>query len=281
MENKQLVDLQTRLLKMFKWFHEFCVSHNLCYYAIDGTFLGAVRHQGFIPWDDDIDVGMPRKDYDRLIELFHSTTIDGYDLGSPLSKGFQYRYPYCKLYDANTTLVENTWPPLRRGIFIDVFPLDGLGNTQEESTQNWRRIKNKLNLIWMRVCAPRKSRSFIKNCAIVVAHIIPANCTIDKLLLQKIDYECRQYDFDKAKIGGNVFSDWGLKEIMPVQIMGTPTLYRFGDILVYGPEKADAYLTHLYGNWRSLPPKEKQISHHDYLVLDMDSPYLVKNETKR
>ena len=64
-----MTEMQTRLLVIMKWFHELCEKENLKYYAIGGTALGAVRHNGFIPWDDDLDVGMPRKDYERLKEI--------------------------------------------------------------------------------------------------------------------------------------------------------------------------------------------------------------------
>ena len=69
LEEHCLNDLQNKLLDMFKWFHAFCVENELRYFALGGTMLGAARHQGFIPWDDDIDVGMPRKDYERFIAL--------------------------------------------------------------------------------------------------------------------------------------------------------------------------------------------------------------------
>ena len=69
-ENEILVNsIQKKLIPMFAWFHEFCVNNGLRYYALGGTMLGAVRHKGFIPWDDDIDVGMPRKDYDKFLKL--------------------------------------------------------------------------------------------------------------------------------------------------------------------------------------------------------------------
>ena len=65
-------DLQESLLKMLHWFHDYCIEHDLTYYVLGGTLLGAVRHHGFIPWDDDVDIGMPRDDYERLMELLSS-----------------------------------------------------------------------------------------------------------------------------------------------------------------------------------------------------------------
>ena len=83
MENRKLTGLQQSLLDMLKWFHGFCVDHELKYYLLYGTMLGAARHQGFIPWDDDVDVGMPRKDYERLCSILGDKKDSHYMLETP------------------------------------------------------------------------------------------------------------------------------------------------------------------------------------------------------
>ena len=266
-------ELQNHLMKMMRWFHNYCTKNDIRYYALGGTMLGAVRHNGFIPWDDDIDVGVPRSDYEKLRSMIGNREFEGYYFETPDSPSYEYRYPYGKLYDTRTTLTEHTWPALRRGVFIDVFPLDGLGNNENESIQHWNSIIRKSNYLWTRTCAVRKERAMIKNAAIIVAHLVPKAIAGEKKLLTEMDIKCRTYDFDMCEIGGNVFGNWGEKEIMPSSIMGTPTLYRFGDMEIYGAEHADEYLTHLYGDWRKLPPFEKQVTHHDYLELDLHTPY--------
>jgi len=265
--------LQNHLMHMLKWFHDFCAENDIRYYALGGTMLGAARHSGFIPWDDDIDVGVPRSDYERLRLLIGNREYEGYFFETPDSHSPEYRYPYGKLYDTRTTLTEHTWPALHRGVFIDVFPLDGLGNDENESIQHWSSIVKQSNYLWARTCAVRKERSFVKNAAIVVAHLIPRSVAGEKKVLSQMDLKCKTYDFDNCKYGGNVFGNWGAKEIMPSAIMGHPTLYSFGDLKIYGAERADEYLTHLYGDWRKLPPVEKRITHHDYLELDLNKPY--------
>ena len=136
--------LQKRICMILSDFHDFCVENNLQYYAIGGTLLGAMRHHGFIPWDDDADVGMPREDFNRLCELLNGKKIKNqYLLESPLSPDKKYTFPYCKLYDTKTTLIENTRIKLVRGVYIDIFPLDGLGNTKEECKKNYKRINSK------------------------------------------------------------------------------------------------------------------------------------------
>lgn len=274
MHNNKLNELQIKLLTMMKWFHCLCVSHNLRYYALGGTMLGAVRHKGFIPWDDDIDVGMPRNDYNKLISEIGDRKIDHYFLETPRSIAFEYRYPYSKLYDTDTTLTENTWPKLHRGIFIDVFPLDGFGNTQEECLKNLNEVLKKTNFIWARTCAVRRQRSILKNTAVVAAHLIPQGIAQDKKRLELINQSAQRYSFDEMLFGGNTFGNWGAKEIMESSIMGTPTLYAFEDTTIFGSEKYDDYLTHMYGNWRQLPPAEKRVTHHDFVELNLNRSYL-------
>ena len=94
-----MTELQERLLEMLKWFHNFCEQNNLQYYAIGGTLLGAVRHQGFIPWDDDIDVGMPRKDYEKFISLTFEKQFGNFFVESLKNKNNDYIWAYSKVYD--------------------------------------------------------------------------------------------------------------------------------------------------------------------------------------
>ena len=147
MDNSYCREIQLKLLDMLHWFHDFCVSHGLRYYALGGTMLGAVRHCGFIPWDDDLDVGMPRQDYETLKDLLTGFSDQRYILETPNSTAPDYNYCYSKLYDTGTTLVENTRYKTRRGISMDVFPLDGIGNSEQESKEYFRKIDRKFNLI--------------------------------------------------------------------------------------------------------------------------------------
>lgn len=267
-----MTDLQKELLVMLKWFHEFCVKNNLRYYAIGGTLLGAVRHKGFIPWDDDVDLGMPRKDYKRLVECIKNEQSDsGYVLETPLIKK-DFVYQYCKLYDTKTTLVENTRYKTKRGIYLDIFPLDGIGNTLEESQKNFKTIDRKNNYIMTKVCALSKHRKLYKNIAIVISRCIPIPSW--RTVLYKVDKLCESREFDTYKYVANLFGNWHEKEIVKREWLGRPTLYMFEDIQIYGPQDANSYLSALYGNYRQLPPIEKQKSHHDYLKLDLNVSYL-------
>ena len=271
---KNLTPLQVRLLEIFRWFHDFCVEHNLHYYTLGGTMLGAARHQGFIPWDDDVDVGMPTQDYLRLIQLIQQNTSDYYVIESPINAAEGFWYPFTKLYDTSTTLVENTAEHIKRGIYIDIFPLEGMGNTAEETQRNYRKLERKLNLLLARTTGIRAGRKWYKNVFVYIARLLPNWLVNNKKLYAQIHQLSTQTDFDSKAYGGNPCGAWRLKEIMARDIYGKPTLYQFENIQVFGVEKPNEYLTHMYGNWRQLPPKEKQKTHHDFISFDLNKSYL-------
>ena len=267
-----MTELQRELLKILKWFHGFCVENNLRYYAVGGTLLGAVRHKGFIPWDDDIDIGMPRKDYDKMIEIMKNQ--DGgsvYKLETPLENR-DFVYQFCKLYDTSTTLIENTRYKTKRGIYLDIFPLDGIGNTLEESKKNFKAIDKKNNYIMTKVCALSKHRKFYKNLAIILSRCIPFPSWQNTL--RKLTQICRSRDYDEYTYVANLVGNWHEREIVKREWMGAPILYKYEDIQIYGPRDADKYLEAVYGDYMQLPPEEKRQSHHDYLYLDLNKSYL-------
>jgi len=271
--NEQSVKLKSLLLEMLSWFHDFCVDNNLRYYVVGGTMLGAVRHQGFIPWDDDIDVGMPRPDYIRLAKLLKKHT-GRYVLETPYTERMDFYYPISKLYDTETTLVENTRYKVKRGIYLDIFPLDGTGNSEEESMSFFRNIKCQRNLLLALTTGIREGRNFWKNAAILLMRCVPDWLLNKKRMLLSLDKLSQQKSFDQSEWVGNMMGNWMERELMPRQVLGTPTQYLFGSLKVFGPEDYDGYLTSLYGNWRELPPPDKRKSHHDYLYIDLENSYL-------
>ena len=99
----QLSALQSRLLLILKWYHEFCTQNNLRYYLLGGTMLGAARHSGFIPWDDDIDVGMPRRDYEQFLKLTQNKRFGNFTKDDMHTKNKDSCYGYAKIYDVNRT----------------------------------------------------------------------------------------------------------------------------------------------------------------------------------
>lgn len=268
-----LTALQEKLLELLKWYDQFCRKNNLRYYAIGGTILGAMRHKGFIPWDDDIDVGMPRSDYEKLKQLA-KTECGKFRFETYDTEADDYCYAFTKLYDTTTTLVERKRVNVVRGVYIDVFPIDGIGNSKEEGYRNYQLFKKTCQLFETSVSGIREGRSLIKNAAVFACKLIPRIILNPRSLRIKLNEICMQHDFDQCKYGGNLFGAYWEREILDLSLLGTPKDYKFEDMMIAGPENADGYLTHIYHDWRKLPPKEKQVTHHDFIHLDLEKPYM-------
>ena len=185
----ELSELQRAMLEMMKWFHNYCVQNNITYYTICGSMIGAARHKGFIPWDDDIDVGIPRKDYDRLIRISKKLNIqkDRYIIESYRDNNSDFQYACGKVYDTHTTLIENKRIKTKRGIFIDIFPIDGIGKSYREALSNYRPIKRQLILLTLKTSDVRKGRSWYKNLIIKIMGLVPDSILSVNNIVKKID----------------------------------------------------------------------------------------------
>ena len=268
-----LSPIQEKLLKMLNWFHNYCRENDLTYYIVGGSMLGAARHGGFIPWDDDVDVVLPRPDYERLLKQFPIENSN-YLLESPYANNNDYYYSFAKLYDRETTLMERTKYNCRRGIYIDVFPLDGLGKNEDEVRKNFKKI-DRLNMFLMtRTCAITKRRSFWKNASIVLSRCIPEFIVDDHELVKRVDKVASSFGYDESKYVANLMGTYRTREVMEKQIFGRPTEYKFENIVVYGVENPEEFLTHIYGDWQKLPPIEKRKTTHEYIEFNLEKSWM-------
>lgn len=267
--------LQLRLLNILEWFHRFCIEHSLTYYAIGGTLLGAVRHGGFIPWDDDLDVGMPRPDYNRFLELVKGDDSI-YRAESYLDGNKDYTYLFCKVYDTTTTVVYKSKYNIKRGLFLDVFPLDGMGNTPEEVAKNYKKARKKNRLIKTKSFGYNKHYNIFQKTAIVLGKLLPYNW---RKGIRKQNERLARRDYYSSEYVGNMFGRWGDREIMKREWYGTPLAVKFENIEILCPEDADSCLKQQYGDYMVLPPEEKRKPSHDALYMDLNKSYLDKETT--
>lgn len=266
MYNAEVRELQLKLLEIMKIFHNVCTKNNIKYYMLNGTMLGAVRHQGFIPWDDDMDIGMSREDYVKLLKLPESEWPRNIRIKTP-NNSKDLIFPYSKIMDANTTLVENRLGGIVEGIYIDIFPLDGAGNNMISAKIRYAIYYWKQGLLYN-----NQDYGFKKT---RVRRIIQSYARKKDLinLYSRVEKWMTKKDYNKSKIIGNYPGAWGIKEFMKKSIMGEPKLYKFEGYSFFGVEKYDEYLTSIYGNYRELPPKEKRKSHHNFIHLDLNYPF--------
>ena len=233
-----------RLLSLFKSFQIFCDDNDLVYFAAYGTMLGAVRHKGIIPWDDDIDVYMPRESYNRLIKLIGNSINTDFEILSWHDKG--YHQVFVKVCDLHSTLCPFSNLSVIMGVFIDIFPLDRMTgpvwfcNYYSALYRNLIRVykKNEDNIFGL----------FLRS---IIAAIEKGFLTGKKTVSSCGPYRKRE-----------VFSSVIFQDCLDVPFEG---------ISIKIPSKYDMYLSQLYGEWRILPPENKRVSNHDIYYINFNT----------
>lgn len=235
-------------LDILEHFVGVCEKLDLKYYLIAGTLLGAIRHKGFIPWDDDIDVGMPRRDYEVFIEKAQSLLPDYLFLQThKTDKG--YVRSFAKIRNSKTAFVETpvSHINMNHGMFIDIFPLDFCD--EENKGKNYRSLS--LALINFRISWSSKGieYSLPQKVARIVSRLIYP--TIDGALKSK-ERHYRRYK--KGRLMANFSSAWGEKEAIPSIWYGEGTQVEFEGLRLRAPIEYDKWLTQVYGDYMQFPP---------------------------
>lgn len=265
-KNIDVMDIQKELLNIMVEFHKVCVDNNIKYYMLGGTCLGAIRHKGFIPWDDDMDVGMPRGDYDRFCNMAHSILPKHLELRFYKTEK-DSPFHFVKLINKNTTLVEPAFCNYVEGIYIDVFPLDGM------EKYNFMG-KLRAQAIW--ICYDLliyHSTTIIKKKLYKKAIKLFAQCISSKFLHFLMEMLMTLNKMESPPLLCNFLGAWKSNEIIPSQVFGKPILYQFENHQFYGPNDANQYLKKMYGDYMKLPPKDKQVCRHNYHYVDLNKPY--------
>lgn len=259
-----LDELKQVELNLLKAFIEICKKHDLQYYIIGGTLLGAIRHKGFIPWDDDIDVGMPRVDYEKFMELAQGD-LPAYYFVQNFHTDPEYPLCFGKLRDSRTTFIESSVKSrkINHGVYIDIFPLD------------YYPKKNVVLFRWKNLLySARISRQFdsTPSAKMRVMQIISMIfCPSVKAAIVKREALAKKEQ--SGDLIANLFGAWGQKEIMRSEWYGKGLEASFESVKVMIPEKYDEYLIQLYGDYMTPPPKDKQVGHHYTEVIDLNRPY--------
>lgn len=270
MENS-LENLQKKELELLHEVTNIIKELGLKYYAIGGTCLGAIRHKGFIPWDDDIDIVLPRDDYDVLKKHLQSKKSDKYSIMS-YEVSQHYTPIFFKYFDINTTFVGQNhvkYKDTYTGVFIDIMPLDGA--PESNLIKNILLIKRK---VYLKLNILRRYQQ--------------ANGIMDKIIYQiikrkpldhysyKMDMLLKKYTLTNTK---TVSFPWRRKERMflPRDYFGDGVDVPFENTSIHVPEKYDAYLKFEFGDYMKLPPKEQQVS-HPAAIFDLNNSYRIYSE---
>lgn len=264
MKKIDINELRFIQLDMLKYVKKVCEENNLKYYLCGGTLLGAIRHKGYIPWDDDIDIFMPINDYKKFLELMHEnksyTALNPYEYED-------YYYIFSKLVDNRTKLVELGRVEIdKMGVFIDIFPLLGLPNDEEERNDyinNLRTLNDKrYKYFWTAWnYSGNKYKKIAKTVLKFPGYIINKKRKTTEKTLKLME----KYNYDESENIGFVLSAYDPKrEVTRKDVYKDIIKVEFEGELFNAPVGYDEYLTNLYGKYMELPPIEKRITHHDF-----------------
>lgn len=265
MSNYDIQAVHRRILDILLAVDQVCKKHHLRYYIIAGTLLGAVRHKGFIPWDDDLDIGMPRKDYE--IFMAHSKEwLPSYFEAINGENDPEYPLSFAKIQDARTTLIERKHLKYTGGIYIDVFPLDGVPENKLVQIWHFTRFAYFNKMLYFIFRDPYKHGKGPSSWVPLLSQWLYTRAGLQKKLKKLMT----KYDFDQSEKVCDY--DDGRKGILPKAILGIPQTILFEGKEVLGPYDPHTYLANKYGDYMQMPPKEKQRQHNFYF-LDLNKPY--------
>jgi len=268
-----LEELHRYNLDALKAFASFCEEQGLTWFAIGGTLLGAVRHKGFIPWDDDVDVAMPRADYDKLVAL-----------AKQFPKPFvleEYRYNkefqsyFAKLRSEEIELLETVADKAdkRRGYLVDIIPLDGTPDNVFMRKLYFVRV-----LLLRFLCGAANvhtgiltSRPKWEQCVLKVCRALRLYKVITKeKVYQRMDRLFRRQKTETAKQIGTIMGAYKTREIVPAEYFGlkeAPVYLEFEDMQIRAPKQYEPYLTHMYGEYKNLPPEHQRKVHYQGTIV--------------
>ena len=266
MKEMTVKDVQKLSLDILKDVHEFCTNNGIKYSLSGGTLLGAIRHDGFIPWDDDIDIQMPRPDYNKFVRSYYSS--NGYKVFSCEVDGFEKtRLRLAKVCDVEKSIVDLgplKWTNETIGVGIDIEPCDGAPDNIKEAEKFIKRLINlsrKKNCYAAKYISWReitKYKSMSKRFKFSISKILSPLFT-DKWWLK---YMAHQSKYDYSSSDFFIASPhYGMREWQPKKNMENFELHKFEDSEFYIMSGWDANLKSLYGDYMKLPPEDKRVTH--------------------
>lgn len=260
MKELTLGEIQQGSFQILKKIKAICDQNNLSYFLDYGTLIGAVRHQGFIPWDDDIDIAMPRKDYEKLINLYlnNKAIFAPYEL-MHFKTNKKYIYPIARLSDPAYSIKYSNAKDYGLGLFVDIYPLDGVNLKDKKQIKKLNHLCSLIYVAGNKHMS--KARNILRNIPKLICFVWSRFLDINKLL-KKNDKLAQKYDYDKCDdIGCIAIEPWiNFKK----SLFSETILMKFEDSKFNVPKAYDQRLKEYYGDYMKLPPENERIGHHNY-----------------
>lgn len=244
-------------LEVLQYVSDYCDKNNLQYYLAYGTLIGAVRHKGFIPWDDDIDIWMPREDYNRIINEFNNNPSH-YRLISPTDK--ISRHSFVKIIDVRTVKIEPnvSYTNGHLGIDIDIFPLDGQPDDDTTYSLWYENLQKKYRLYPFTIA--QKMSNYVKT---FIVKLVNLGDILKKFILNSTRKLHLKYPYNTSNYVGTIESCYNSKNNrFKKEWFSEHVLLDFEGRKFKVPVGYHEVLTKMYGDYMKLPPKEQQITHH-------------------
>lgn len=262
---KKVQQIELRNLKVLK---NVCNKLGIEFFMYGGSLIGTVRHNGFIPWDDDLDIAMFRTDYEKFISEAPKYLSNEYDLQTPYNT-LQTPYPYTKLRLRGTKYVEYGYHKLNieQGIYVDIYPIDNLPDDDELYQKQFKQYQRLVKIYAWRQCPylsdetlsfKTKIMRTLKLCVSTILKVIP-----QKRLVKQIDEVATRYNGTHTKRKGNLSFPRPVNffyNILPLEKS------EFNGISVNLPGGWEQHLTLRYGCYKELPPEEERLGHKPYLL---------------
>ena len=262
--------LQQVELKMLQTVDDICRELHIKYYLVCGSALGAVKYSGFIPWDDDLDIGLLRPDYEIFVREAKRFLPDNYFLQNYRTDP-AFPQVFSKIRDSRTTFIEKSAAGLaiHHGVYIDVFPLDGYPERRIAALrlEALKKIYKLEAACAFRLPCSRKAKLFFGAERLLGMH------KRTQRTMEKYDRLIASYPVDGSKLICNHGNWQGKLEYAAAEQYGDGIWATFEGMKVRIPAQYDAYLTQKYGNWRADLPEEQKIGHHYTEVVDLEHPY--------
>lgn len=270
-DNKRVQKLTLELLKQFM---KICDDNNLRWFFTGGALIGVLRHKGYIPWDDDIDIGMPRVDYEKFLEICKNILPNGYRISNHSTDPDWY-FNMSQLIDEESEIeIYTSDIPRKFNVWIDIFPLDGLPNNK---IKRWIHIKYILLLRYLvqishiktQVDSNRIGRPWYEKAILNVFRIIPIGKLIDSNhVLRLMEKVLMKYSYDEYEYAGNMLGRYREREAVPKVYFGNAKKMTFEGIEVNTPEMSHELQTALYGDYMKLPPENNRQGHRIKIIRE-------------
>lgn len=266
MKRLNLTEIKEIQLDILKSVDRFCKQNNIRYSLSFGTLLGAVRHKGYIPWDDDIDIMMPRPDYDEFINSFNSFT-DFHKVKS-ITTNKKFPFNFAKVEDTRSSLVEVTDIPFEIGVNIDIFPIDGVPSNLKVLKKHIAYIQLLKSALTVKIVSVDfNKRSKMKNIVLMIFKAILKPFSFVNFI-NKIDSRILKYDYKLSDYAMIACDSNKTSQRLKKKVFEEYNVLVFENNIFPVISDYDQFLTSIYGNYMKLPPLDQQVTHHAYEAFE-------------